>query len=347
MKIEMAESLFLSWLRHVRGCQIAQLNWKPSQTWVATNREKVETLFNNSRGFFFQEKNLDLYGKNSSVSQLVQQAEIDAIGFCDLEERPSIIAVDVAFHESGLNYGGKNETVSRVVKKVLRTLLALESYFADYSREIIFAAPKIHNAVQGALDEAMIAVDQFLEQNDIAAEFRVIANDEFFSEIVEPVRKLSSEVADTSELFMRSVQLMGMAPKTLPSPTPITNLQAVNESTSDAHEQKIGEIVRERFRTLFEQKQLTDAEVAKLCTGEYSKRTFGIRYPALKRSNNTQDRFDESGNARYYSKVFGGKYLLCNDWYERNRERFGKWLASLEGDQHVEGQSAFGNDERY
>jgi hypothetical protein len=30
MKVEAGESLILSWLRHVVGCQIVQLNWKPS-----------------------------------------------------------------------------------------------------------------------------------------------------------------------------------------------------------------------------------------------------------------------------------------------------------------------------
>ena len=28
MKIEMGESLFYSWLRHVKDCQIVQTNWK-------------------------------------------------------------------------------------------------------------------------------------------------------------------------------------------------------------------------------------------------------------------------------------------------------------------------------
>ena len=30
MKLEVGESLSLSWLRHVRGCQVVQLNWKIS-----------------------------------------------------------------------------------------------------------------------------------------------------------------------------------------------------------------------------------------------------------------------------------------------------------------------------
>jgi len=30
MKIEMGESLMLSWLKHAKSCKITQLNWKPS-----------------------------------------------------------------------------------------------------------------------------------------------------------------------------------------------------------------------------------------------------------------------------------------------------------------------------
>ena len=33
MKLEMGESLFYSWLRHVKGCQIVQTNWKISSSW--------------------------------------------------------------------------------------------------------------------------------------------------------------------------------------------------------------------------------------------------------------------------------------------------------------------------
>ena len=32
MKIEMGESLFYSWLRHVKECQIVQTNWKVSES---------------------------------------------------------------------------------------------------------------------------------------------------------------------------------------------------------------------------------------------------------------------------------------------------------------------------
>lgn len=33
MKIEVGESLLLSWLQHIKECQIVQTNWKASNKW--------------------------------------------------------------------------------------------------------------------------------------------------------------------------------------------------------------------------------------------------------------------------------------------------------------------------
>lgn len=39
MKIEIGESLMISWLRHIKECQIAQTNWKPSPKWEINDIE--------------------------------------------------------------------------------------------------------------------------------------------------------------------------------------------------------------------------------------------------------------------------------------------------------------------
>lgn len=44
MKIEMGESLFYSWLRHVKECQIVQTNWKVSSQWQLSDAEALEHL---------------------------------------------------------------------------------------------------------------------------------------------------------------------------------------------------------------------------------------------------------------------------------------------------------------
>lgn len=41
MKIEMGESLFYSWLRHVKECQIVQTNWKVSSQWSLSDADEL------------------------------------------------------------------------------------------------------------------------------------------------------------------------------------------------------------------------------------------------------------------------------------------------------------------
>jgi hypothetical protein len=49
MKIEIAESLVLSWLRHVQGCAVTQLNWKPSPSWQLSNDDVLRQEFERIR----------------------------------------------------------------------------------------------------------------------------------------------------------------------------------------------------------------------------------------------------------------------------------------------------------
>lgn len=48
MKIEIGESLLLSWLKHIKKCQLVQTNWKASRRWELNNRETLEQLMKNS-----------------------------------------------------------------------------------------------------------------------------------------------------------------------------------------------------------------------------------------------------------------------------------------------------------
>ena len=53
MKIEMGESLFYSWLRHVKECQIVQTNWKVSPQWNLKNETDLENLMKSVESRFF------------------------------------------------------------------------------------------------------------------------------------------------------------------------------------------------------------------------------------------------------------------------------------------------------
>ena len=55
MKIEMGESLFYSWLRHAKECQIVQTNWKSSPKWDFECSEEIEEMLKELDNYFRQQ----------------------------------------------------------------------------------------------------------------------------------------------------------------------------------------------------------------------------------------------------------------------------------------------------
>ena len=77
MKIEIAEILVASYLKHVEGCRIVQTNWKTSGNWNITEYDKEQALelFEKIK----QSSLLSSIFKNNSFEQLIKQAEIDVL----------------------------------------------------------------------------------------------------------------------------------------------------------------------------------------------------------------------------------------------------------------------------
>lgn len=196
MKIEIGESLALSYLKHVKRCVLYQTNWKSSSKWDKSNNVEVKSFFHKASVLMPFE---DVF-KNSDLDQLIKQAEIDVLG---MDREGKIYAVDIAFHEAGLNY---KDTPERVAKKMLRSYLALLIYFPNREYEIIFASPKVGKTLHNAMEKA------FEELKTICADhpkvkFIYLANEEFRKEILEQTITASEEDADGAELFVRSYKL--------------------------------------------------------------------------------------------------------------------------------------------
>jgi len=72
-----------------------------------------------------------------------------------------------------------------------------------------------------------------------------------------------------------------------------------------------------------------------LCSKSYCKQTFNLNYPFLKRikkSTSLSEQRKINGYDRYWTDeqdIHVHKYLVCNDWYERNRVLFIKWVAHI------------------
>ena len=204
----MGESLFYSWLRHVKQCQIVQTNWKVSSQWELKNRDRIEYLEKELHKAFDTDK-YKLFKNNKDINQILKQAECDALGIKVTADKLSFYAVDVAFHRDGLIYVNKNITVMKVIEKLARTAFCLYGYLGNDNAEIIFASPKVNDSVLKPLEKEIEKLNGiFKEKTEFDFTFRLIANKEFNSEVLNKVLKLDNKVADTSELFMRSYQML-------------------------------------------------------------------------------------------------------------------------------------------
>jgi hypothetical protein len=309
----MGESLFYSWLRHVKECQVVQTNWKPSPSWQLRDEDKLKLFMEVTNAHYKNKQGYDVF-KNNSLSQLLMQAEIDAVGICLTDVGIEIHAIDVAFHESGLNYGDRQETVMRVVKKFIRTALCMVGYFGIVKGEIIFASPKIHNAIADDLDPCVKDLNALFLENNYGFTARVIANDDFNDLVLNPILISGDGVSDTSELFMRGYQLIKM----------FGNEQAARQrsavsikgrviSNDTLSELKIGKIAQTLLREALESGKADNDEVSLMLTKDYSKNTFGIDYPLLVLAENDCD------SVRYYTKplvIEKKHYRLCSQWFE-------------------------------
>ncbi len=197
MKIEMGESLVRSWLRHVEHCEFAELNWKASPAWQIEAAPSVEDLFESAKAAW-----PEAFGKNR-LSQLLKQAEIDVLGLNTRDTRLHL--VDIAYHSGGLNYGGA-DTGKRIFKKLIRSILVAMTYFPQHQSTVYFMTPFASPAVKNAVENAKNQVAQLIPLNS-QVDVQIFIGDDFKFGIMDEVLKLGSEVADTSELFLRSWQL--------------------------------------------------------------------------------------------------------------------------------------------
>ncbi len=204
----MGESLIYSWLRHIKECQIVQTNWKPCLQWDVKHIDELETIMNESRDFFKERLNYDIYKFTKGLNQLLKQAECDVIGIKSLKE---IFAVDIAFHEKGLLYGkNKTETAAKVIAKCIRTAMCIYGFMDKDDASIIFASPKITPSYYQEINTMISILNEFFSERNLGFVFSIIANNDFNEQIIAPVLSLSKEIADTSELFLRSFQLVNL-----------------------------------------------------------------------------------------------------------------------------------------
>jgi len=325
MKIEVAESLIYSYLKHVEGCRIVQTNWKTSGKWNITeyDTEDAEKLFDK----FKQNPNFEDIFKQSSFNQLIKQAEIDVLGLNTTES--SIFGIDVAFHEAGLNYGGTDETANRVMKKILRTIFIMQSYFKDFNKfNSYFVTPKINRPLENKLTQLIDEANAII--NDETISIQLITNDDFSNTIVTPVVVETKNESDTCELFVRAVKLLKLSKedeKNSLDKGEKTSSDSIAKTTEDG--MKIGQFVQYHLTKAFEDNLISEEEIIRLQDKEYSKKELNQNFEVLRSPD--KETTDEGGKNRYYTKnKFCGNYYLTSQWFEYHWIPFKNWLTKIE-----------------
>lgn len=341
MKIEIGESLIRSWLRHVNSCQIVEQNWKSSGSWDSFIEDKeIEKILKELKKHF---KSLDVnfISKKQKSTQMIKQGEIDCLGFSfDIDSETkicikNIYAVDIAFHEAGLNYGNINDSCSRITKKYIRTALTLYQYFGIKTAEIVFATPKTTNENHAnKLKETAINVSKIFNDLGFNFDFKMYTNQDFQEFIHQPLINKINEISDTSELFIRSIKLLNLLQRKGDSvvKTFIRKENSdFNNSLFEAVKPKIAIYAQSIFDRLSKQNLLNLEDLDMLCDINYSKDNFKIsmNLPILKRyPNDNNDIAFIDGRRRYYAQCYefqGNKYLLCNHWIDNQFDSLEKW----------------------
>ena len=109
-------------------------------------------------------------------------------------------------------------------------------------------------------------------------------------------------------------------------------LEIIGLPEKELKKNKIGILVRSTLPILLTENLLSESEIKKLQEATYSKLTFDMNYPVLKKINPKLS-LEENRMVNYYTRYYAGiyendngEYLISSEWYERNLEYYIKWL---------------------
>lgn len=319
MKIEIGESLGYSFLRHVKGCWLVQTNWKPSDQWIPerTQAELDEMFQDIKRGF---DPNGSVFKGTKTVSQLLKQAEIDVLG---VDLRGDVHALEVAFHEGGLNYGGGVD--NRLSKKLLRAFMVLHKYHPRRTKfHIYFASPKVNPSVQSELERTFNSLSKEYPH----VKWTLATNETFAAKILRPTVDRAGNVSDATELFMRSHRLMQMAgsPGPKPSSPAIAGGKAakyqepLTQRKSDLDIKQVQPVVRSLMTTLLEgwPDLLDDADKHNMTDPTFCEVQLGLKLAGFALLRDAINGPRINGRGRYYTRSYGGRFLVCSQWWKQN-----------------------------
>ena len=299
----MGESLCYSWLKHIKGCQVVQTNWKPSLLW---NHDELN-------------KNLVKMLADKNPPNIYKQTECDVLGIFDDEKEPTIFAVEVAFHENGLDYGGNySDTAKKIKEKCIRIAACTRACFPQKTIKIFFASPSAPPGLEQQVNEEIENLNSDIKKIDNKITVETILADDFKKRIAKPLVLRYKHIADTSDLFIRSCKILIEL-----------GLMNPNDSIDKDYLEEIepvADIARNYMIPILKNMKVSDEDFKVLMQANDS--TFKMGWPVI-----STNRVLIAGNQRYYAEPFKctstRKFFLTNYWLSsHNKEQLINWIIA-------------------
>ena len=117
--------------------------------------------------------------------------------------------------------------------------------------------------------------------------------------------------------------------KGAPAPTvtvaKVAPIKKAHGATTVKAGMKIGQYAKQTLTDLLQSQKLTPVDISNLEDPVFCKNILGMNYPVLV---DVTKMVPEKG--RYYkSESSIAPYVICNDWYEKNRSKFDAWLETI------------------
>jgi hypothetical protein len=317
---------------------MTQMNWSPSPAWAIAREHQLRATFEAVRRFSDDTIGRSTFGQVDFAS-FVRHARIDVLGLRLDHAAGGIeaIAVDSPIDDTELPHGSAEETIVRLIQRMTRAGFALAAYLDPRQASVVFATPWLAKAVRQEVQRHLARLERRLaEQRDPimpGLRFRVIADGDFADEIVQPVLEHVDAAADAS----------GAVGQPQPSTAPASAGNGSARRGSDrplkptaAKGRRIGEHVRRTMHELAASGRLTARVIGDLLDPRYCKARFDLRYPFLQRVDHgvplSRQGNDQHGRGRYWKKPLKlgyQEFLMCNDWYDRQRDAFDAWVRDV------------------
>jgi hypothetical protein len=339
MKLEMGESLAVSYLKHILGCQVVQLNWKISSKWPLSHTDDaiLDTLC--SEDPFLGPHFDKLYvGKAEeeeeatsplTVGEFLRQGEIDVLGIKFTGGQvEKIVAVDSAFHLNGVGYGNLQTNIARIYKKLIRSAYTIKLYFGqDFLCESLFITP-FTRSINEAQKMKVFFEDLQNSLGDERLQLKFYSDEDFRKDILLPLLDGSVTSVDTSELFYRSAMLIKHSFKDIGNALnqKVNKVAKAQAPELEPQGQKIGAYMKEQIEKLINEGYINSRNIEALTTKEGTQHLFKLTLPLFSRQRS--ERYYKVG---YTTIVAGETFYLNSQWFEgrNHQENLNRWRDEL------------------